>query len=156
MKGRSFASQHRGLFRSLPLVGVLVTQMILATPASAAVTITEFPVPTQFGLGPITAGTDGNIWFAESGDDTLGRITPGGAVTEFPLTEPVPRAPGNHVGPDGAVWFTETGSGAIGRIDPSGTFTEFPVTPLTGPLGIATGPDGNLGSRTSSRMGSNG
>ncbi len=40
MKGRSIASQHRGLFRSLELVGLLVTQMIRATPASA-VTITN-------------------------------------------------------------------------------------------------------------------
>jgi len=57
-------------------------------------------------------------------------------------------------GPDGALWFTETGSNAIGRVDPSGKVTQFlPETSVGGvpgfspgsePLGITTGPDGNL------------
>ena len=32
----------------------------------------------------ITAGPDGNLWFTEAAA-TIGRITPAGTVTEFPL-----------------------------------------------------------------------
>ena len=38
----------------------------------------------------------------------IGRITPAGAVTEFPLPRPM-SVPGNlTVGPDGNLWFTES------------------------------------------------
>ncbi len=49
----------------------------------------------------IVAGPDGNLWFSETCG--IGRITPGGAITEFPLascTWPL----GITVGPDGNVW----------------------------------------------------
>jgi streptogramin lyase len=59
--------------------------------------ISEFPIPTAhstpFG---ITAGPDGNLWFTVTegvfghsgisvGAKTIGRITPSGTITEFPL-----------------------------------------------------------------------
>jgi virginiamycin B lyase len=72
-----------------------------------------FPLPdpakTAYG---ITAGQDGNLWFAE-GD--IGRITPTGQITEFPL-------PGDWnvflitAGPDGNLWFA--GNTQIWRITP--------------------------------------
>ena len=57
----------------------------------------------------ITAGPDGNLWFTEPVGDRIGRITPGGTVTEFsagitPNSAPV----GITAGPDGNLWFTET------------------------------------------------
>src|SRR5258708_38641327 len=89
----------------------------------------------------------------------MGRTTPGGAITEFPV-------PPNSVpeeitaGPDGNLWFTETQVGSngtptgsqIGRITPDGTVTEFPIPlpngdEITGNVwfnGITAGPDGNL------------
>jgi streptogramin lyase len=48
--------------------------------------VTEFPVPTA-GSGPeaITTGPDGNLWFTEAAGNRIGRITPAGVITEFPL-----------------------------------------------------------------------
>lgn len=119
-------------------------------------TITEFSAGTAGGrpIG-VTAGPDGNIWFTEQNGDRIGRITPGGTVTEFAVTAgsgPV----GITGGPDGNLWFTEPQRDSIGRITPSGIVTEFSsgiTTGGTAPNGVGTGafpnhivagPDGNL------------
>jgi streptogramin lyase len=55
--------------------------------------VTEFPVPTaNSGVGPgsLTVGPDGNLWFTESLAPKIARITPTGAVTEFPVTRTLP------------------------------------------------------------------
>lgn len=118
-----------------------------AVPALAAVTITEFPAPSPNGPGPITA-SGGYVWFAAPNDDTIGRISPTGVVTTYPLTASYQEPRGIAAGSDGAVWFTETGSHegqeGIGRIDPSGAITQFPLSDGTLPFGITMGPDGNL------------
>src|SRR5262249_30350909 len=56
----------------------------------------------------IVKGPDGNLWFTEMVANQIGRITPGGRVTEFsagitPGSSPV----GIAAGPDGNLWFTE-------------------------------------------------
>ena len=84
------------------------------------------------------------MWFTELIPDKIGRITPGGQITEFAV-------PGGHAaltkivsGPDGALWFTEQSRG-IGRITTDGSITEFAVPTLNSqPYGIAAGPDGSL------------
>ncbi len=119
--------------------------------------ITVFPVPTASNFPTeITAGPDGNLWFTEKGsqknEGKIGRITPTGSITEFPL----PTSCGGSIsgcdprsitaGPDGNLWFTEEFGNQIGRISPDGTITEFPTTPtvIQTPEGITAGPDGNL------------
>jgi uncharacterized repeat protein (TIGR01451 family) len=124
--------------------------------------VTEFNI---LGLTGYTAGLvrgiclgpDGNLWFTEYGgttgqttyDGLIGRITPGGVITQFPFVGQAP-FPGRQpeqiaAGPDGNLWFTEFTGNKIGRITPAGVITEFPV-PTTGIHleGITSGPDGNL------------
>jgi DNA-binding beta-propeller fold protein YncE len=71
-------------------------------------TVTEFSVPTPNG-GPfsIASRPDGNIWFAEVGGNEVGRISPGGTITEFSASG---NPGGIAVGPDGALWFSESDS----------------------------------------------
>jgi hypothetical protein len=100
----------------------------------------------------IALGPDGNVWFAAfAAPGRIGRITPGGTVTEFTggvtpgfsaNSQPVDITPG----PDGNLWFTEQGAGGrIGRITPAGVVTEFSaLTPVRQPALIASGPDGSL------------
>jgi streptogramin lyase len=109
--------------------------------------IAEFPIPTG-GSSPsgITAGPDGNLWFAELFGQKIGRITTAGAVTEFP-TPTTPSEPfAITAGPDSNLWFTEQQSHRIGQITPAGVITEFPVPNAgVGDLHeITAGPDGNL------------
>jgi virginiamycin B lyase len=119
--------------------------------AAVQSSIQEFIVP---GVGSeptgITAGSDGNVWFAEAGSDEIGRISvPGGVITEFVVPGAGSAPTGITAGPDGALWFTEAGSGEVGRITTAGVVTnEFAVPTLESPgtrLGsIAAGPDGAL------------
>src|SRR6266704_3248674 len=64
---------------------------------------------------------------------------------------PIPRPGGTPyalaVGPDGAVWFTEAEcTSGIGRLSRAGEWQHWPITGdcRSQPLGITTGPDGNL------------
>jgi streptogramin lyase len=132
------------------------------TPTGA---IKEFSLPPTVAPGSITAGPDNNLWFTETiigpknvnVDNTvrrIGRITPTGTITEFPLTKG--SSPGSiTAGPDGNVWFTEDlnggFSGSIARITPTGGISEFPLPTSNSsngiggiPTGIALGHDGAL------------
>lgn len=121
---------------------------LLAAPAAALAdeSATSYDVPTEnsFPAG-LTVGADGNLWFTEIQGNNIGRLTPGGEMTEFPLPTPDSRPSGIAAGPDGNLWFTQSGSNMIGRMTPAGELTEYPVpTPNSGPRDIAAGPDGNL------------
>ncbi len=92
----------------------------------------------------ITEGPDRNIWFVDSSANAIGRLTPAGAFTSFPI--PTPGADPRAITPasDGALWFTEHGSNKVGRITTSGAILEFTLpTADSGPRGIAAcHPDG--------------
>jgi streptogramin lyase len=111
-------------------------------------TVTGFRIPTPTAnASGIAMGPDGNIWFTEGGAARIGRMTPSGAFTEYPLGSPgYPRA--IAAGRDGNLWFTvptPDGRDWIGRVTPAGTITRFPLEGrYTGPGDIAAGPDGNL------------
>ncbi len=130
--------------------------------------ITEFTLPAPPALvalvnpdsyaTALSAGPDGNVWFTDQNNRLIGRITPQGTITEFPLPRPTsllgPLSAGAFpdgitAGPDGALWFTEminTGVNvgyAVGRIAPDGTVTT-PASLQLVPTGIVTGADGNL------------
>jgi streptogramin lyase len=138
-----------------PAIGLIcLTSSPLCSAADATShTIHEIGLPTTPKLsvpGVIAAGPDGNLWFSDRATPAapkIGRITSGGAITEFSL--PATSVPGTlAAGPDGNVWFVDrvaTGS-LIGRITPTGTITEFGtgLTAASSLFSIAEGPDGNL------------
>jgi streptogramin lyase len=110
--------------------------------------VSHFPLGfTLFGLGGITAGPDGNLWFMESNfTGGIGRITPGGVITHFGNgIAPSTRSAGITVGPDGRLWFTES-AGRIGRIALDGVIVEFNagITAGSHPARITVGSDGNV------------
>ena len=126
--------------------------------------VAEYPLASPpANPDAITAGPDGNLWFindrATPGSFpatilavSIGRITPAGVITEFPITTPATFPSDITSGPDGALWYTEnTSSGPmIGRITTAGVITEFPagsigVTPDNQRIdSITAGPDGAL------------
>ena len=127
-------------------IRISLLALAFAAPVSAQ-TAVEYPLPED-GFGPtdVVAGPDGNVWFTESDANQIGRITPAGVITEFPLSDGSVPA-GIALGPDGNLWFCENGANAIGRITPAGVVTEFPLPdafPAGGPSDIAAGPDGGL------------
>lgn len=137
---------HRvGGSRILRVALSILAVLLLSGSLRAAGPITEFPIPTSNSSpAGITAGPDGNLWFCEYLGRKIGRVTPPGAITEFPTTGPPVAI---TAGPDGNVWFAEAdlddviGSG-IGRVSPSGEVHEFFLS--TPACGIVAGLDGNL------------
>ena len=115
-------------------------------PRGESTAVPEWPWPTD-----LAEGADGNIWFTDDGvnvdgQNLIGRITPEGEVTEYPIptkhSEPLSIARGS----DGNMWFTELGDESIGRITPDGSITEFPTPaePSNALQGIVRGSDGNM------------
>ena len=103
----------------------------------------RLPTANSMAAG-ITAGPDGNLWFAEYHGNKIGRITTSGTITEFPILTTYGGPEGITAGPDGNLWFAEYSYGKIGRITTAGAVTEFQVPGTSSPWRIATGPDGNL------------
>jgi virginiamycin B lyase len=91
---------------------------------------TQIPLPTR-GPAALTVGPDGNMWYANSVADLIGRVSPSGTITEFPITTGSFAPQNLSIGPDGNLWFTEVGySGPdfshLARISLDGTITQFP------------------------------
>ncbi|MFT3863300.1 MAG: hypothetical protein QM729_03435 [Solirubrobacterales bacterium] len=128
------------------LLIVLVLALLVPQAASAAPgEITTFPLPAGATPEGIAAGPEGSLWFAERGLDRIGRVTPGGDVTEYPL--PTANAQPSQIaaGADGNMWFTESRSGNVGRITPLGVVTEFQICDeYCAPWGITAGPEGDV------------
>jgi streptogramin lyase len=109
----------------------------------------RFSAPSRGRAGSdpvdITAGPDGNVWFAVSTTNRIGRITPDGVFSLYvvPTSGSVPAtvAPGS----DGNVWFVELSGSKIGRITPGGVITEYPLPAgKDAPKGISAGLGGDL------------
>jgi virginiamycin B lyase len=86
--------------------------------------ITEFSLPYYGGKGEpssIVSGSDGALWFTDSANNGIGRITTDGEISLFPLPSPWFEPNGITPGPDSALWFagySNTGYPYVGRIDP--------------------------------------
>jgi streptogramin lyase len=124
---------------------VFVFFFVLAVSATAQ-TISEFPLPEGARPESIIAGPDGNIWFTETGQSRIGRVTTAGDVTLFPGgARPFYYPTDLTAGADGNVWAVHSepvgGDGTINRMTPSGEVTELL---WTGAYRITSGPDGNL------------
>jgi virginiamycin B lyase len=87
-----------------------------------------YPIATSSNVQSLTAGVDGNVWFAEANASDaqgnfapgmqVGRLTPSGDLTEF-VTPTAASGPFDITrGGDGQIWFSErfSASGAIGTV----------------------------------------
>lgn len=83
------------------------------------------------GLSDLTIGPDGTVWFIETEADQVGRITPGGEITELPLYGPSDgyiRPSSVTAAPDGSVWVSATLARRLARVDGRTlTIAQFPV-----------------------------
>src|SRR5438309_1760365 len=123
----------------------IVFQLVLLfLPASSAAS-TDFlvpPGPQDNPLGIVT-GSDGNLWFTNFESAFIGKLTPQGGVTLFPIP-----SGGNGaaitLGPDNNVWFTENDVDEVGRVTPAGTISEVELPSFGTAASITRGPDGEL------------
>jgi streptogramin lyase len=111
---------------------------------SADGSVTSFRLPNwEAGYQSIVEGKEGNAWFTEQFTHSIGRMTPSGELTEFPLAsdaDPV----GITVDGEGNIWFSEQQRDRVGYITPAGKVTEFALPMPVGPTQLAAGADGRI------------
>ena len=144
------ARTSSGVVRAMTVTGLIGLAAVLGVPGAAATPsvrlfrsgLTAASAPTR-----IASARDGSLWFTERATNTIGRITPTGLITEFPVDLAASGPLGIVQGPNDRMFFTETDAGRIGRITPAGaadsTLARNPVA-ISGPQDIAAGPDGKL------------
>ncbi len=64
-------------------VAALLPAMAAPASATSGGVISNHRSPSISDPEGITTGSDGNLWFTDVGNNSIGRITPSGAVTEF-------------------------------------------------------------------------
>ena len=142
---------HHRYTSGLLYVGLLFTlaacQPVTSRPELPV--LVEHKIPTHSAhAGGITVGSDGALWFAETGANQIGRISVDGAVTEYPVPTEDGMEDGQSIvglGPDGAIWFSEDRANKLGRIALDGTITEYDLPQGMAPIAeIVAGADGAL------------
>jgi streptogramin lyase len=78
--------------------------------------VTRFKGVGEGGGPDLTAGSDGNIWFADSDSNAIGRIDMSGKVRKFALPIQPAKPVGIAAGPGGRIWFTEADARRVGNI----------------------------------------
>ena len=125
------------------VVNVTVTSP--AGTSAAAISDRYTYVASQNGTGMsspygITTGPDEALWFTNYGNNSIGRITTAGVVTNY--TGPGISNPLGITPHDGALWFINPGNDSIGRITTAGVVTNYTGPGISAPSGITNGPDG--------------
>lgn len=96
----------------------------------------NLPTVDGFAFSALAGAPDGAMWFArlssgtfatKPGNGAVGRMTPDGAVQEWPVGDRV--APSSvAIGPDGAAWFGSKGyDQVVGRVTAAGAVSTLPL-----------------------------
>ena len=103
----------------------------IARVSPSTLSITEFAVPTANSVPwGITASTDGNMYFSESGVGKVGRITTSGSITEIGLPNSGSRPVGIAGDAYGNIWVAEYGCNRVAEICPDNSIMEY-LTPTS-------------------------
>jgi virginiamycin B lyase len=110
----------------------------------------EFAIPNASGVAQgeygspaprfIAAGPDGALWFTDGGDESIGRITTTGQVSEYPIGTRTPASPQGIVSQGGELWFAEAALDALGSVDPNGSPAPPPAAASSRPRAAARKP----------------
>ena len=113
---------------------------------------------TNHEAAHVAWGPDGNLWFTIASSpvglfaDRIARLTPAGALDEFPLPNAGSQPNGITAGADGSLWFTESGASRVGRISTAGAITEYEIPSGGTGKAIASAPDGSIWFRKSDSL----
>src|SRR5918994_1628575 len=109
-------------------LAIALGAMLSAAQAAPFASLKQFRVPTADSEPlSITNGSDGNRWFVEGNLDSvlqspaIGRITPAGEITEFPVNCSFCSLSDIVQGPQDILYFTSN-EPILGRITTSGEF----------------------------------
>lgn len=129
--------------------------------ASSTVTAYQLPASAAGTVDGIAAGPDGNVWFTESDYQVIGKITPTGTATIYPVTSTDNYGYSERIKPtqivsgsDGKLWFVgsdayfDGGCGCLFSSTRTGTMSFYRVQPPgcndVVATAIAAGPDDDI------------
>ena len=127
--------------------------MIGRIPATTPLAVPDESRTTEEGPNAIAAGSDGNLWFTEYTASKVGRMTPSGTATYFPLPTGFENPEGIAAGPDGALWYTALNPPAVVRIATDGAQQSFPLPKKSTRARSRPGPTARSGSRAGDEIG---
>jgi streptogramin lyase len=116
---------------------------VRSTTVAAPTTITDYEVGG--GVQDVGAGPNGQVAYANAGNNEVGLITAGGTPQQIPVGTSDPF--GVAFGADGAFWIARSSTDDLVRLATDGTFTTLPGfsnAPNVGPRKIAAGPGNTL------------
>jgi virginiamycin B lyase len=105
----------------------------------------EYKVPessSALGIGGLTPGSEGGMYFTEPAANRVGRLTADGLFGGFKVSTPEARPTGIVAAPGGYLWVSLEGVGKVVRLGPTGLANEFPLPAGLEPAAIALGSDG--------------
>jgi virginiamycin B lyase len=121
----------------------LIHPDVVQTGGSSPQWIAVATYPSVDALFMISA-SDGNLWYTDSDNGNIGKVTPQGQITTFPVPSPTSVPYYMVQGPSSTLWFTEFNRG-IGSVTTAGQVTEYPdPSSRWYHQSIAVAPDGNL------------
>jgi virginiamycin B lyase len=131
-------------FEGPPIIGRMTRAgLINAAFQVPSLATSQYLIYEPAGLAP---GLRGGMWFTvrvTGATSFIGRVTPGGKFSQFPLASEN-ADPAAIVGsPDGGAWFIELDGDKIVRIDEAGTIVSEYTIPVGEPKGIAVAADGS-------------
>jgi virginiamycin B lyase len=109
--------------------------------------VSEYTVPATgsvLGVGGLTRGPEGDMWFTEPAANRIERVAPTGHPEGFAVPTPGSLPTGIVAAPGGFLWVTMEGTGKVAKVDPIGHATETALAEGARPAAIALGPDSAL------------
>ncbi|HEY5332222.1 MAG TPA: hypothetical protein VIJ21_01635 [Solirubrobacterales bacterium] len=96
---------------------------------------------STLGIGGLTAGPEGGMYFTEPAANRVGRLTPDGLFGGFTVSTPEARPTGIVAAPGGYLWVSLEAAGKVVRLGPTGLANEIPLPAGLEPAAIALGAD---------------
>lgn len=128
-----------------PSLGACAGRVARYNPATQTSSVWTLP-PGGTQPTAITAGSDGNLWFTESGNAALGVVTPAGefVATQFDGDQ-AERPDAITAGPDGQIWWPNDHGHSVSYVDGLNSHSGGgSVSVFTDYSSMATGPGGSL------------
>ena len=121
----TWVTRRRILLLVTALASAAAALIVLpAAPASAGFrTFSHATIAAPLGMDE---APDGSLWFANYGNDSIGRIDPVTEVVTNFVDVGIDGPRSVSVAPNGVVWFTSSDNGRLGRID-GGVVSTFPA-----------------------------
>jgi virginiamycin B lyase len=96
------------------------------------------------GVGGLTRGPEGNMWFTEPAANRIERVGPTGGIAGFAVPTAGSLPTGIVSAPGGFLWVTMEGTGKVAKVDPIGQIVESALNDGARPTALALGPDSAL------------